>query len=93
MYELQSGLKMTHFVSTILEVPEVIIGIPRAFALVVVWDGMQQPTVLAVVSRNDPNYMGIGAHDDPRVLGRDAPPCVVSYDAGDEVSSLVNMEP
>ena len=40
MQELKCEVEVTHFISAILESPEVIIGIPGVFALIVIKDGV-----------------------------------------------------
>ena len=92
MEELQGGVKPVCFTRTVLEMPEVIISVPRVFSLIMVRDSIQGPSVLATISRDNTDDMWVGAHGDPSIPCQDSPPPVVSYDAGNKVGPRVEIE-
>ena len=51
---LSAELKWPASSAPYLNLPEVIIGVPRVFTLVMVWDGIQWPSILTAVSRDNP---------------------------------------
>ena len=90
--ELEHGFELVKVVSAELESPEVILGVPWAFSLIVVRDCIQRSSVLRTISGNDADNMRIWPHDNPSVVSWDAPPPVVSDNAGREVNPVVEVE-
>ena len=89
----QCIVKPRFLISTVLEVPKVVVCVSWSFPLVMVRYCMQGSTVLTAISRNNTDHMGIRSHDDPSIACRDAPPFIVSNDAGDKVDSSIEIEP
>ena len=53
---------------------------------------MQQPSVLTAISRDNPYYMGVRAHDDSGGMCRDTSSPIISNNTGDKVSPMVKVE-
>ena len=79
-------------VSAELETPKVILGVPWALPLIMVRDRVQWSSVLRVVPRDDADNMRVRPHDHPGVPCWNAPPPIISDDAGDIVSPAIKIE-
>ena len=80
--ELERRFEPVEVISAILESPEVIVRVPRALPLIMIRDCIQRSTILAAISGNDANDMGIRTHDHPSEAHWYAPSPIVSDDAG-----------
>ena len=89
---LQCIVKLLSFDSAILETPEVILCILWALSLIVIRDGIQQSPILAPVSWDEAYNVWVGPNNDPGVTRRDAPPSVVSNNAGNIVSPTIEIK-
>ena len=85
-------LEPIEIVSAELETPEVILGVPWALPLIMVRGCIQWSSKLQVISRDRANDVGIGSHNHPSVPCRNAPPPVVSDDAGYMVNPAIEIE-
>ena len=92
MYELQCGVEPNLLVSAVIEMPKVVMHTPQVLSLIMVRDCIQQSSVLTAVSKSNSHHMWVRAHDDPGVLCQNAPPPIVSNNAGDKVSPTVEIE-
>ena len=92
MDKFEGGFEPVEIVSTELETPEVILGVPWVLSLIMVRDCIQRSSVLGIVSGNDADNMRVWSHDDPSVASWDAPPSVVSDDAGCKISPTVEVK-
>ena len=88
----QCIVELRSLVSTIFEVPEVIVCIPWSFSLIMVRDCIQGPTVLTPISGDNAYNMWVRAHDDPGVTCRDASSLAVGDYAGDEIGPAIEVE-
>ena len=79
-------------VSTKLETPEIILGVPWALPLIVVRDCIQGSSILTIVSGNNTNDMGIRPHDQPSVACWNAPPPVIGDDAVHVVDPTIEIK-
>ena len=80
------------FVSTMLESPQVVVGVPWPFPQVVIRERIQRSSILVAIPRDNPYDMGVRAHDDSRVACRNTPPLAIGDDAGDEVDPAIELE-
>ena len=88
----QCVVKLRSFVSAILEMPRVVVCIPRVFSLIVVRECVEGSTILILISRYDANDVWVWTHDDPGITRWNAPPFTVSNDTGDEVDPAIEIE-
>ena len=79
-------------VSTKLETPEVVLGVPWALSLIVVRDCIQWSSIQRVISGDDANDMRIRPHNHPGVPCQDAPPPIVGDDAGHIISPTIEIK-
>ena len=93
VYVFQCVVEPRSLISTILEMPEVVLCVPRAFPLIMVRGHIEGASVLTPVSRDNPYDMGVRAHNDPSVLYWGPRPFAVSDDAGDIVGTTIEIEP
>ena len=89
MEELKRGFKPVEVVSAVLELPEVIMCIPGVLSLIMVRACVQWSSILAAVSGDNADHVGVGTHDHPSEACWYAPPPVVSDDAWDVVGPSV----
>ena len=82
MKEFECRFKSVELISAIFESPEVVVCIPGALSLIMIRDCVQRSTILAAISGNDANDMGIRTHDHPSEAHWYAPSPIVSDDAG-----------
>ena len=88
----ECGFEPVEVVSTELETPEVILGVPWALSLIMVRDRIQWSSVLRGVSRNDADDVRIRPHNYPSVTCRNAPPPVVSDDTGHIIDPVIEIK-
>ena len=79
-------------VSAELETPKVILGVPRAFSLIMVRDCIKWSSLLRVVSRDNTDDMGVRSHNRPGVPCQNAPPPTVSDYTGDIVDPTIEIK-
>ena len=63
MEEFKDGFEPVEIISAMLEMPEVIMCVPRAFSLIVIRDHAQWSSILAAISGNNADNVGIRSHD------------------------------
>ena len=88
----ECGLEPVKVVSAELETPKIILGILRAFSLIVVRDCIQWSSVLRVVSRDDANDMRVRPHDHPSITRWNTPPPIVSDNTGHIIDPVIEIK-
>ena len=89
---LECRLELVKVISAELETPKIVLGVLWVLSLIMVRDCVQWSSILGVISRNDANDMRIWPHDHPSVTCRNAPPPVVSDDAGHIVDPAIEIK-
>ena len=92
MDKFERRFEPVEVVSTELELPKVILGIPWALSLIMVRDRIQGSSILRTVSRNDANNVRVWPHNDAGVASWNTPPPTVSNDAGRKVGPTVEVK-
>ena len=86
------GFELVEVISAKLETPEIILGIPWALSLIMIRDSIHWSPILQIISGNDANDMRVGPHNHPGVSRRDAPPPIISDNAGHVVDPTIEIE-
>ena len=89
---LKCRFEPVEVVSTELETPEVILGVPWAFSLIVVRDHIQWSSVLRGISRDDADDMRVRPHNHPCITCWNASPPIVSDDTGHIVDPAIEIK-
>ena len=89
---LECGFEPVEVVSTILETPEVILGVPWVHSLIVVRDCIQWSSVLRGISGDDADDMRVRPHNHFSIMRWNAPPSIISDDTGHIVDPAIEVK-